>query len=225
MAYLKNHEKALALRKKGLSYSQIKNILGVSKGTLSYWLKDNPLPKEKISELQRLGWKKNECAIERFRETMRIKREKRYQELYEVQKKSIFPLTEKELVLAGFMLYWAEGTKGRMNSLEMANSDPRMLCFFIYWLTKAMLLPREKIIIHPHLYSEMDVQKEIKYWSKTLKIPHEQFRKPYVKKTSGKRINYKGGFGHGTCKIRVYDTSFAGNVLMGIKAIRNYQAY
>jgi hypothetical protein len=68
----------------------------------------------------------------------------------------------------------------------------------------------------------MNVQKETDYWSKILDISLNQFRKPYIKKTSQKRINHKGGFGHGTCKIRVYDTSFAENVLMGIKAIRNY---
>lgn len=67
-------------------------------------------------ELPKIGWKKSECAIEKFKETMRLKKERRHRELCQVQEKSIFPLTEKELVLAGFMFYWTEGTKGRMNS-------------------------------------------------------------------------------------------------------------
>ena len=33
-------EKAIKLRKEGYSYSYIKDKLGISKGTLSYWLRD-----------------------------------------------------------------------------------------------------------------------------------------------------------------------------------------
>ena len=52
MARFKDHEKALALRKQEISYSQIKKILGVSKSTLSDWLHKFPLSEEKIRELQ-----------------------------------------------------------------------------------------------------------------------------------------------------------------------------
>jgi len=43
MARFQDKEKALALRKQEMSYSQIKSILGISKSTLSSWLRDYPL--------------------------------------------------------------------------------------------------------------------------------------------------------------------------------------
>ena len=223
MARLKDREKALALRKQGMSYSQIKKILGVSKSTLSYWLRDYPLSEQRIKELQKLGLRvrRSEQAIEKFRETMRQKREKRLEETYKIQKKKILPLSKRELFLAGLFLYWGEGTKCRMDTLSIANSDPSVIKFFIYWLTKTLSVSKSKIRIQLHLYSNMDINKEIKYWSETLKIPTEQFIRPYIKESSSKRINHKGGFGHGTCKASIASVPLAEKVLMGIKAISN----
>ena len=72
MARLVEREKALALRKQEMSYSQIKEILSVSKSTLSGWLKDFPLSKKRINALRG----KNEKRIERYRETRRKTKEK-----------------------------------------------------------------------------------------------------------------------------------------------------
>ena len=65
----------------------------------------------------------------------------------------------------------------------------------------------------------MNINKEINYWSNTIKIPVEQFNKPYIKKTSSKRINHKGSFGHGTCQARMGSTPLAEKVFMSIKVI------
>jgi predicted transcriptional regulator len=218
MARLRDREKALALRKRELSYSQIKEILGVSKGTLSSWLREYPLSKERISELR----DKNEKKIERFRRTMKQKREKRQKETYSTQKKKILPLKDREIFLAGLILYWGEGTKAQKDSLIISNSDPSVIRFFIYWLTKALFVHKDKIKIYLHLYSDMDVDKEIRYWSTILAVPQKQFNRPYIKKTSLSRINHKGGFGHGTCQTRINDALLAEKVFMSIKAISDY---
>ena len=104
MARFKDKEKALALRKQEMSYSQIKNILGVSKSTLSGWLKDYPLSKERIDALRG----KNEKRIERYRETRRRTKEKRLNEFYLEEKGKVFPLTNRDFFIAGLFLYWGE---------------------------------------------------------------------------------------------------------------------
>jgi len=220
MARLKDREKALALRKEQkMSYSQIKKTLGISKSTLSYWLRDYPLSEKKIKELQRQGWKKGEAAKERFRNTMRRKREERLKNTYEEQKELILPLNKREIFITGLFLYWGEGTKSRRDSLEIANSDPALIKFFIYWLVKILPVPRKKIRIHLHLYSDMSIEREVNYWSKELKIPKRQFTRPYIKENSSKRINHKGSFNHGTCKVRVHDTLLTEKIFMSIKTI------
>ena len=59
MALKEKRAEALILRKQELSYSEIKKRLNVSKSTLSLWLRNYPLSKEKINELRGNNEKKN----------------------------------------------------------------------------------------------------------------------------------------------------------------------
>ncbi|MDD5145501.1 MAG: helix-turn-helix domain containing protein [Candidatus Pacebacteria bacterium] len=212
MARLKDREKALSLRKKGMSYSQIKQILNLSKSTLSLWLKDYPLSKQRIRELR--DW--NEQRIERYRETMRRKHETRLKQYYNEQKTKLLPLTKREFILAGLFLYWGEGAKNQ-TSLSISNTDPSIIKFFVAWLTKSMKVPKERLQIQLQLYNDMNIKEEVNYWSEILEIPFSQFTKPYIKKTSKNRINHKGGFGHGTCNMRFGNSRLAERVIMSLK--------
>ena len=198
-----------------MSYSQIKKILKVSKSTLSLWLRNYPLSKQRIRELR--DW--NEQRIERCRETKRKKKEERLNQFYKEQKKLLFPFNKREFFLAGLFLYLGEGKKSDLFELSLSNTDPSIIKFFIAWLLKSLLVPKEKIKIHLHLYNDMDIKKEVEFWSKTLDIPLNQSTKPYIKKTSSSRINHKGGFGHGTCNAKVGDARLTEKVHMAMKAI------
>jgi len=214
MARFKDREKALLLRKQGMSYSQIKKILKVSKSTLSLWLRNYPLLKERIRELQ-----KSEAVIEKIRNTKRKKKEKRHKEIYKIQKKLLFPFNNREFFLLGLGLYWGEGTKCRQDGLSISNTDPSIIKFFIYWLNKSLRIPKKKIRVMLHLYTDMDIKKEMQFWSEILKIPLSQFTRSYIKKTSSKNINHKGSFGHGTCSVRINNVPLAEKIFMGLKAI------
>ena len=198
-----------------MSYSQIKNALKISKSTLSCWLKDYPLSKQRIDELRG----NNEQRIEKFRETMGRKHENRLKEVYETEKVNILPLSDREIFIFGLGLYWGEGTKRQMKELSISNTDPDLIKFFIYWLEKSLNVSRQKVRILLHLYEDMNIEKEQKYWSETLDIPLSQFYKPYIKKTSQADIKHKGGFGHGTCNAGIGSVPLAEKVMMGIKVV------
>lgn len=216
MARFEDREKALILRKQqGMSYSQIKKILKISKSTLSLWLRNYPLSKKRIRELR--DW--NEQRIEKYRETMRRKREKKLKKIYDKQKKIILPFNKRELFFAGLFLYWGEGTKSKRDSLCISNSDPSVIKFFIYWLNRSLGVPRKKMRVYLHLYNDMDIDRELKYWSKILKISLTQFARPYIKKTSSYRVNHKGSFGHGTCNLIVSSVQLTERILMSLKVI------
>lgn len=215
MARLREREKAINLRKEGMSYSQIRKLLKVSKSTLSLWLRDYPLSKERIRELR--DW--NEERIEKCRETKRKKKEKRLNDFYQQEKRIIFPLNKRELYLAGLFLYCGEGKKSQPAILSVSNTDPSIIKFFIVWLTKSLGVSKRKLRVNLQLYNDMNIKREVIFWSKTLKIPPSQFNHPYIKKTSSARINHKGGFGHGTCNISIGNARLSEKVLMAIKAI------
>lgn len=111
------------MRRKGMSYSQIKGKLGVSKSTLSGWLYNMPLSKKRIRELQA----DNPIRIERYRNTMRAKKETRLKEVYRKISKDIGNFSKRDLFLAGLFLYWGEGIK-KLKILPSCSQIPIPQC-------------------------------------------------------------------------------------------------
>ena len=217
MAKPKLRQKALELRKEGKSYSQIKKELGVSKSTLSYWLRDYPLSTEQIRLLRDVS----EVRIEKFRETMRKKKEARLSKFYIEEKRRLLPFNKRELLLVGLFLYWGEGVKGLKTTLGLNNTDPRVVKFYCYWLTKALDIPKEKIKANLHLYDDMEIEKEINFWSKELGILRSQFNKPYIKNSKREGVVHKG-IGHGTCGLYVNDVRLKERIILGITALADF---
>lgn len=216
MARKVDKEKAIILRRKGMSYSQIKQELGISKSTLSGWLSNMPLSEDRIKELGSL----NPMRIERCRNTKRRHREERLSRVFEKVSKDIGSFSKRELFLAGLFLYWGEGGKTRNCTTVLTNTNPRMVKFFVKWLS-LFGVKKDRLKIHLHLYSDMNIKRQIKYWSRLLNINDGQFRKPYIKKSKSTDITYKNGFGQGTCSV-VYDNrNLSEYVLQGLKYIEN----
>jgi len=214
MARKKDKQKAIAMRRKGMSYSQIKEKLKVSKSTLSVWLQDMPLSKKRIRELRA----DSPIRIERYRNTMRAKKDARLEEVYKKVSKDIGVLSKRDLFLAGLFLYWGEGTKAQNSLVALTNTNPNMLIFFIRWL-KLFGVEDKDLRIKLHLYSDMCIKESIDFWSKELKIPLSQFYKPYIKKTDSKSITYKNGFGKGTCSVILSSRDLWEYIIMSIKYI------
>ncbi len=221
MARIVERRKAIELRKQGATYSDIRVKLHISKSTLSDWLRSYPLTKGQITLLEKSRKRNKKFAIERFRSTMQMKRDKRLSILYKQEKKRWISLSRKELELAGIFLYWGEGNKRLNGPISLNNTDPCVLKFTLYWLKNALKIPNHKIRVHLHLYSDMDEELEMKYWSKELNIPLSQFNKPYIKLSKRSDIDQKG-YGHGTCGLAVSDVRLKERIMMDIKAIADY---
>ena len=216
MALYKEKSKAIQLRKKGYSYSQIKEKLGIGKGTLSGWLAEYPLSEKRIRELR----DNNPQRIERYINTMRKKREAKFSIEFERAKRDIGKITNRELSIVGFFIYWAEGGKTMRNTATFSNTDPSMLKVYLKWL-EILKISKDKLKIKLHLYKDMDKDIEISFWSRELGIPRSRFNKTLVKDSKMSDLSYKKSFGHGTCNIILHDTTTAMYILMGIKFIAN----
>jgi hypothetical protein len=214
MARKLDKQKAITMRKKGMSYSQIKEKLGINKSTLSGWLYDMPLSEKRIRELQA----ESPMRIEKYRNTMRLKKESRQNDVYKKISKDIGILSKRDLFLAGLFLYWGEGTKAQPGSTVLTNTNPSMLKFFIKWLC-LLGVKKKDLRVKLHLYSDMNIEESSKFWSKELSLPLSQFRKPYIKKTELKSITYKNGFGKGTCCVMFDNRDIWEYIIMGLKYI------
>lgn len=204
------------MRKQGASYSQIKEKIKVSKSSLSLWLHDFPLSEKRLRELR--DW--NVVRIERFRNTMRYKRENRWAEVRKRAAKDIGTLNKREILIAGLFLYWGEGGKTMLSSTSVSNTDPAMLRFFIRWL-QVFGVSKNRLRVHIHLYADMDIKKELRYWSKVLDLSLTSFTKPYIKISNRIGLSYKQKFTHGTCNVLYHNRDISEYVLMALDYIRD----
>lgn len=212
-------EQVIKLRiEKNLSYSKIRKKLGVPKSTLSYWLREFPLSEERILELRHQGWKKGEASRERFRATMRRKRELKNQEVYNKYRERFAHVSRETFFVAGLILYLGEGHKKDYTKLNLANTDPKIVRFFIQWLEEFLGVPKEKLKLSLHLYENMDIEKEKKFWQKELEIQKNQFYKPQVRKLQKASFSYRESYRHGTCSIYIGGVEKHREVLMAIQA-------
>lgn len=214
MARKQEKNQAIKLRSEGMSYSQIKETLGISKSTLSGWLSNMPLSKPRLDELQR-----NEQVIEKIRAAKLKTRNNRLSNVKEAVLKQITPISKREFLIAGFFLYWAEGGKTTTYTATLSNTDPRMIRAFIKWLN-LLEVSLDKMYIRLHLYIDMNEETEINYWSQELKIPKIHFRKSYIKKSKLSELTYISR-GHGTCNIIMPGRDIAEYIVEGQAAIAN----
>lgn len=194
--------KAIKLRtENNLSYNAILVQVPVAKSTLSEWLRHFPLSKEKILELRREGWKKGETSRERFRETMRSKRNERMKKIYDSCVIKMSRIPKDSFFVAGLMLYLGEGSKTDYSKIVLANTDPKIVAFFTKWLNEFLGVPRGRLKAQLHLYPNMDIKKETKFWKNILDFENNQFYKPYISKILRSSFTYKESFRHGTCSV------------------------
>lgn len=174
-------EKAINLRKKGYSYSEILKEVPVAKSTLSLWLRNVGLAKK---QLQKITEKRIKGAL-RGANARKIERINATKIIQEKAKKEINEINKKNLLLIGTALHWAEGAKEKEYytsvGINFNNSDYRMILIFLKWL-KIILKVRDCDLIYElYIHETADIKKAQRYWSKNLSIPINRIR-VYLKK-------------------------------------------
>jgi hypothetical protein len=161
-------EQARHLRATGLPLVDIAARLGVSKSSVSLWVRDirfDPRPRVTRGRLRAPN------ALQR-RKQAEIDR------LLAEGRDRVGRLSEREFLVAGVALYAGEGSKGD-GRLRFANSDPRMIVFFCSWLRRFFEIDESRLRIHLYLHEGLDVTAAIAYWSALTGVPPTQFLKPY----------------------------------------------
>lgn len=215
MARTKDRAKAVMLRLKGYSYSQIKAELGISKSTLSNWLQNMPLSPSRIRALR----DNNQVRIEKSKLTKLATKENRRHIVYEKVARDIETSQDKNFV-AGFYLYWGEGTKSAEYTVAITNTDPAIVVCFIEWL-KLLSVDMTKLSCKLHLYSDQDEELLKKFWSKKTGIPKTKYYKSHIKESRQDAMTYKGMFGFGTCTVFYHNRDIHEYVLAGVEYLRN----
>ena len=201
-----------------LGYKAIAERVKVSKSTLSRWLEDLPLSEDRVLELRRAAWGLGEAKRERFRQTMRAKRDERDRQIYLRQKKKLSRISKQSLFVSGLMLYAAEGDKKSRAEIAFSNTDAVMVAFFAHWLEKFLGIEQSKLRIQLHLYENMDVHAEESYWKKQLDMNQDQLCKSQIRPLRPGKFSYREPFRHGTCKLYVGGVVKKAELMLSIRA-------
>lgn len=173
---------AVRLRRQGVSVKEIARKLNIAKSTASLWVRDVILTIEQLETLRQ----NSITGRERGRLINSLKQKQARILRLENENKAgsdLFSrITPSELHVAGLCLYWAEGSK-KQRRVELCNSDPQMIKFFITWLVKIYQIPLNELRCHvginiAHKFRENQVKN---YWSKTTGIPLVNFNKTSLK--------------------------------------------
>lgn len=194
---LKLKNKAIQLRKKGLSYNEIRNQIGVAKSSLSLWLKDIELEEKHKARL----YTKQVEVLTRGPSSQKERRAKEIEVILAAAKSEIVtPFKTETLRMMGTMLYWAEGRKLK-GGMELTNSDPLLISFFVKWLKDIFDINPWELRMRLNIYSQQNEDNLKKFWSDLTGIPLHNFRKSFVKPRN--KFFKKNTLYYGTARIEV----------------------
>lgn len=199
----KSYIKAVSLRKKGFSYNEIRKIVSVGSGTISRWCCDVKLTekqKNRIKDKQR-----NTPLIKNLIET--AVRNKKQDRCWANKASNKIKMDKEALLIAGSMLYWAEGYNSRMNqSAVFTNTDSDMIKIMIRFLRELLLVDNSKMKVMIRIGEKGDVKKAEDYWSKVTGISLDRFQRPELLKLK-KDSKSLEKCPNGICRISVYDVT------------------
>lgn len=185
--------RARELRKEGKSEREIAKELGVSRGSVSYWVRDVPLTEEQRGHLE---------SIQK-RSGLVIHRQRFLEQRIEAQKEGRRMARELGPEYAmGCMLFWAEGTKSG-NSVRFTNTDEDMVLFFVRFLKRYFEcgVGDFALKLDAYLDNGLTASDLEKFWTDKLGLSVECFRKSIFKRGDGKG----GKYPHGVCAVAVHD--------------------
>ncbi|GGZ99222.1 hypothetical protein ACFOOM_31385 [Streptomyces echinoruber] len=189
-------QRARELRLQGCTYDQIEAELGCSRSSVSLWVRDLPKPEprytpEEQRALMHAGLARARAAQAEERERIKQKAEA-----------EIANLTDRELLLTGTALYWAEGQKSkpyqRREGVVFVNSDPGVILVFLAWL-KLLGVDRERLRFRVMIHESADVAAAERYWADLVGVDVSALQRTTLKKHNPKTVRKNIGEAYYGC--------------------------
>jgi hypothetical protein len=195
------HARARELRAEGHDYGQIAAALGVAKSTVSAWVHDMPWPdrlsyeecRQRSAEGSRLFWAAERPEREARREAVRA-----------AAADEIGSLTAREVLIAGAIAYWCEGSKSKPHKLRervtFINSDPGLIKFFLRFLTEAGV-ESAQLRFRVQIHESADVAAAEKFWLDVTQADPAQFNRTTLKRHNPRTVRKNVGAGYHGCLV------------------------
>lgn len=184
-------EKALTMRRRGVSTRDIEKKLGISRSTLSYWFRNVKLHPRFVKRMKA----RNDKALIKARAAAvkwhNRQKSVRLQQASHEANETLSHIDCNDTAVAELalsLLYLGEGMK--TTGTGLGNSDPLILRFFVRMLHRLYGVRPTDLKCELHLRADQDPVGITRYWSRTLGIPSANFRKPSIDRRTVGRPTY-----------------------------------
>ena len=164
---LSERERARQLRAESWTLLAIAEELGVSKSSVSTWVRDVDFVPRPRNRGHPAG----------PQHPMRLKKEAEIARCRAQAEAWVGDLSDRDLTMFVLGLYAGEGNK--TSDLGMANTNPAYLLAFLTWLRRTFPIDESRLRVTLYLHEGLDLEAANLFWSDLLAIPLEQFTKPY----------------------------------------------
>ncbi len=209
-------DRAINLRKKGYSLSEISDLVDISKNTAYHWVKDIRLTKNQRARLKR---KEIECGRRGLAKALKINRDRivKWQEGLRHRTEKFKTILNKKSDIAKLLcgvLYLCEGAKyPSSRQLIFGSTDSKTIRTFLCLLRNNFNIDEGKFrcrIMHRY---DQNGKTLSKYWSNLTKIPLSQFYRSYKDKRTKGKITKKKDY-KGICAVQYNSTDLQYELLL-----------
>jgi hypothetical protein len=172
----------------------ISKKFGLSKSTLSTWLKEIPYTPNK-EVIDRIGNARMQSATSKHNQMMAD-----IQKMRKVAKDELGKLSKRDLWMLGIGLYIGEGNKA-YEQIRLTNSDPKIILLALEWFRTFCNLKEENFRIRIHIYPDIVPDEALKYWSKITGLAEKNFDKIQIDRRTNKVAKKRRTLPFGTIQI------------------------
>ena len=147
----KQRERAAAreLRAQAWTLREIAEELGVSRSSVSVWVRDVEFMPRPASHDRSTARRREPNALQR-------RKQREIDELLLAGVHTVGNLSPREFLMAGIALYAGEGAK-RDGMVRFTNSDPRYIAFFCSWLSNFFHIDEDRMRVRLYLHEGLDL--------------------------------------------------------------------
>jgi transposase-like protein len=161
------------LRGSGLTYGEIGESTGVSQGTLSLWLRDIPRPPALDAATRRRAEARRLAALRKRAVELNQRRARLRAATVASAQMQIGSVSERDLLVLGVALYWAEGAKRKpwaaRDRITFVISDPSIIRAYLRWLD-LVGVSRDRCRFRLQIHEAADVAAAEQFWAETVGV-------------------------------------------------------
>jgi len=206
MANILVKNKALSLRRKGKSITEISEDLSVPRSTISVWCRNLKLGQKQIERLAKRQESGSYRGRMKFLEKVRSERLFQTGKLKQEGLDEVRDIKKRDLFIAGIGMYLSEGSTSESNEeVSFTNSDGRVVLFMQRWFKEICRVADDRFVVQIRINKshKNKVVAAENYWSELINIPLDQFSKTVLIKSESKKIYPEDSVYYGTVRLKV----------------------